>query len=147
MKNEPQIFAIGVEKQAYSNSKTAMGFIQIGKFEERFELVLDYWNADTYLKKWNEALRRLVDHRQPTALLTRMLCPQTCDYLRVWTLYPEGKHVFIHEKIFIYPAKKIKFDSNEHIINLEPRETTTEEGDLISEWKTSLSAIEAALKP
>jgi hypothetical protein len=43
MKGESHIFAIGIEEQVYSNSKIAMGFIQIGKFEERFELTFPPW--------------------------------------------------------------------------------------------------------
>ena len=119
-----------------------MGFIQIGNFEERFEVVLHYWNSDTYLKKWSEALRRLVERRRPVALLTRMLDPQSCDYLRAWTFFPEGDSVFIREQLFVHPAKKVKFDSDEHIVNLKRRETTTK----VSEWKTTLGAIKAALK-
>jgi hypothetical protein len=142
MKGKPQLFAIGIEEQVYSNSKIAMGFIQIGKFEERFELTLDYWNAETYLQKWNEALHKLVEHRQPVALLTRMLDAQSCDYLRAWTFFPEGDSVFIREQLFVHPARKVKFDSDEHIVNLKRRETTTR----VSEWKTTLSAIKAALK-
>jgi hypothetical protein len=123
-----------------------MGFIQIGKFEERFELTLDYWNADTYLLKWNAALRKLVEHRQPVALLTRMLNPQSCDYLRAWALYPEGQTIFIQEQLFIHPNRNVKFNSKEQIINLKPRKSINDCGENISEWKTSLASIQAALK-
>ena len=135
-------FAIGFEDSHVSDGREALGHIRIGEFSERFPVVLGYWDRATYLRHWREALSRLVGGEPRIGLPTRMIPPNSLDHATAWILYREGKRVFVQERIFVGPASRPAFDDHEHLLGIEPRTTSSEDGAPISEWSTNLSSIE-----
>lgn len=118
------------------------GIIKIGSFEESFEIFTDHYTSHDYLRQWNTALSKIVTgEKKIVTLMTSWFPPNLKANLSAWVLYRENDTVYIHEKIYIPDEHEFGLDDNGVVIENEPRETISEEGDQISEWKTSVEEI------
>lgn len=98
-----------------------MGEIIVGDFHERFTCSSEDFTGME--NQWREQLQALVNHAPVVALRH--------DPRFAWIIYREGDACYIQEHLSL--------DGDFAIPRL--RETKTEDGDKISEWKTRLSAI------
>ena len=134
-------FAIWITDQKSDEEQTAIGCIQIDQFVERFQITLNYWDKATFQRKWREAFKRLVLGANTVGLMTWMTSPTVKDYRRAWILYREGHRVFIQDKVLIATGKSPKFDEEEHLVEIPPRNPVNEDGFRVSEWETSLQSL------
>ena len=101
-----------------------LGEITIGDFTERFAC----YPADSREARWREQLQALVDGN-PLALLVH-------DPRFAWVVYREGDICFVQQQ----------FSRDGTFNDLGPRTTVTEDGDPVSEWKTSVADIRRYLQ-
>lgn len=134
-------FAIWITDEKSDEEQTAIGYIQIGQFTERFQITLNYWDKATFQRKWREAVKRLVLGANTVGLMTWMTAPIVKDNRRAWILYREGHRVFIQDKVLIVSSQSPKFDEEEHLVEIPPRNTVNEDGLKISEWETSIQSL------
>lgn len=136
-------FQIGVSDEVDEDG-FPLGIIQIGESTERFTLLSGYWSPEDYLRHWCDALGRLVQGAPAVALVTRMSSPDENGIRQAWVLFRCGQDVYVQERLFV-PDEPVRFDEDEHLVNLEPRQTIGEEGERISEWVTNVAAIQSFL--
>lgn len=134
-------FAIWITDEKSDEEQTAIGCIQIDQFVERFQITLNYWDKGTFQRKWREAVKRLVLGANTVGLMTWMTSPTVKDNRRAWILYREGHRVFIQDKVLIATGKSPKFDEEEHLVEMPPRNTVNEDGFKVSEWETSIQSL------
>jgi hypothetical protein len=96
-----------------------LGQITIGDFTERFAC----FAADSRELKWKEQLQRLVDG-QPVALLVH-------DPRFAWVIYRAGDTCFVQQQ----------FSRDGTFRDLSARTSATDDGQPVSEWRTSVAAI------
>ena len=102
-----------------------LGQITVGSFQERFACSLAF---DGIEERWRQALRSMVAGA-PLAVLPH-------DSRFAWIIYREGRTCFVRQRLSLDGA----FD------DLLPRETISDNGMKVSEWVTTLEAIEDFLQ-
>ena len=103
-----------------------LGEIVVGDFRERFACHL----ADAILgleASWRAELTELADGKRVAVLQHDPRC--------AWIVYREGGECFVQQRLSLDGT----------FGGLMPRVTTTEEGDAVSTWATSLAAIQRFL--
>jgi hypothetical protein len=105
-------------------SGARLGEITIGTFRERFACSSANGSLMHLESQWRNALHALVTG-SPVAVLQH-------DPRFAWIVYREGTECYVQQKLSL--------DGN--FSDVLPRETISSEGDLISEWDTTLVAIE-----
>lgn len=121
------------------------GQIQIGNFEERFEMLLGYWTIDDYKKQWKLGLERILNHNE-SCLVAEIQDPQKAPWLVTWVLYRDGNTIYIQNHTLVKKSdikalkqKSFTFDNYYEYIN--PRGRSEE----VSEWVTDLDSIKKFL--
>ncbi len=140
----PMGFSIGVDGEF--DDGTVAGRIRVGRFTERFELACGYWTPQDYQLKWREALLRLVEGASYACLMTRMSPPGEEAIRMAWVLCRSKDTVFVQQWVWVPYEHPIRFDDDEQVIELEPRATHSEDGEPISEWRTTVEAVKAFLQ-
>ena len=121
------------------NSETIIyGRIKIFDFNERFESDLSYWSKKKYQQHWNESIVRIINGEDASCLITSMRNPKTANFIFWWLLYRVGEDIFIQNQVLLFDHLKVSFNENNPYIHIEERETVTENGIPISEWKVSI---------
>lgn len=122
--------------------QSVLGQIQIGKFRERFMMPIEYWTIEDYEEQWKEGLDRIKVYDQ-SCLITAIQDPKWDPFLEWWALYKEGNTIFVQN--YLFPAEVYqeiigsKLFTRETCYQFIPaRETVTEEGEKVAEWKISL---------
>lgn len=116
-----------------------LGRIVIGDFSERFALAPapPVPTVEGLPAAWRLGLARLLTAEDATAVLRT-------DPMQAWVLYREGSVVHIQQHLLV-PGWEGELDAKGSVVRPPPRETLTEDGDPISEWRTSIDAIRAFL--
>ena len=135
------MFSLAIVEPRSNN--LASGRITIGDFSEQFEVDLSYWQPDQYRQQWAEAARLIVAGDGPAAFITSMRRPETANFITWWPTWREGDRVLIQNQILILDQLEEPFDETDPYRSLGPMEHTSEEGDPISSWETSVGEVEA----
>jgi hypothetical protein len=101
-----------------------LGEITLGTFHERFACSSAKASIIPLESQWRDALQALIGGSPVVALQH--------DSRFAWVVYREGKDCYVQQKLSLHG----NFD------DLLPRETVSSDGDRISEWRTTLAAIE-----
>ena len=117
------------------------GEIRLGDHLEGFRAPLDPWTAADYERHWREAAARLVGG-QPAAFWT-------VPWQSWWVVWPEGGEAVVHEELLLadrieaggYTAEPPAGYAPYELIG--PRESGSEEGESVSDWRVPLAAIRA----
>lgn len=134
-------FSIRVE-----SDDPAVGRIRIGDFVESFDLNCSLWSCADYQRSWSMELQRLVGGSRPVVVLWTWRCPvPSVGTQRGWICFLEGSHVFIQERLFVPDAHDADLDDDGNLI-ARPREEVSEDGSPISQWETTVGAIESFLR-
>jgi hypothetical protein len=120
--------------------KTSCGLITIGEFEERFIVPLNFWNASDYEKHWKNAIKRILINKS-SCLITAMYNPKYANFINWWPLYREHGKVYIQNHILFFKELKQPFDPKNPFTFIPEHERTTEDGEKISEWVTSINDL------
>jgi len=117
-----------------------IGRIRIGEFEDGFAADLTYWRESEYEVYWRDALIAF-ESSDRVALITSIVDPRSAKFIRCWALYRYSETVFCQEQLVFLDQIQEAFDPACPQALVRPRETTNAEGQAISEWRTSMTAI------
>lgn len=127
--------------------KAKFGRITIGSFSERFLSSLNYWSMADYHKHWQAALRRIVDDSRTSCLITSMHDPKKSKYIFWRPMYRIGRTIYVQDQILFLETLPRKFDETNPFVCVRSRQTTSDEGEKISEWSTSVEEVKDYLSP
>ncbi len=117
------------------------GQICIGLFREKFLSDVTYWPRARYEQQWLDAALSIRTSSHG-ALITSICEPSSSDFVRWWALYREGSSVVVQEQICFLDELHDPFEPDRVEAFVRPRMTTSEDGQPISEWVTSVAAVE-----
>lgn len=137
--------SLGTEEFELEDDLVISGTLVIGDFTENFHASLSYWDRDSYLSQWTEGLKRLLRGENYSAVVTTMYDPSTANFIFWWVMYLIGDDVYIQNHVLFLDELDRPFDETDLYNFVPERETQTEEGEPISEWTVSLSAIKDSL--
>lgn len=121
--------------------EVASGVLTIGNHKEAFQSPLSYWNVEKYLSQWKEGLMRLINGNAKSAIVTSMLDPKTANFIFWWVLYIDGDNIHIQNHILFMSDIDKGFDEKKIYNHIPDRETSTDEGEAISEWHITVADI------
>ena len=135
-------------KKVIDQDLLAIGNIKINDFEEDFYASLSYWNINDYIAHWQKSLIRLVDKKKNTCLITSMYNPKQANYIFWWILYLNKTKdlVYIQNHILFLNELKSEFSEKNIYQYIPQRETTTDDGEKISEWIVGINDIKDFIK-
>jgi len=111
-----------------------LGEIQIDDFKERFESDESYWSQEKYEAHWRAASERVAQGLD-AYFITSTPDPKTANFIRGWACYPkEDELVFQEHLLFLDEFEK--FDIEQPYKHMLAYESTSEDGEEISEWRT-----------
>jgi hypothetical protein len=116
-------------------------WIDINDYSERFPAPLTVWNIDQYKQQWERAIARILKGEAITYLITGLRDPWNSDFISLFVLYREGDDVFIQNQIILCEGNEDKIAKMDLLDLVEERETHTEEGEEISEWKVPIDEL------
>lgn len=130
-----------------SGDSAVYGNIAIGTFHEEFYVSTTYWSQSDYISQWIETLQEMVGPRENSkgALISDMYDPAYANFLRCWTLFREGKIIYIHEQIIFLGEIPEEFNIQHIDQYIGNRETETDNGEKTSEWITDAGSIKECL--
>lgn len=125
-----------------TNVFEAPGVITVGEFRETFWMDLSFWTVDEYRRSWHAALRRL-DHAEvvDSCLVASTTDPATANWILCRPLYRRGERVFVQNSLVFLDQLDHEFSADEPWLSISPRRTVNEDGERISEWATTMSAV------
>ena len=114
----------------------ALAKIRIGDFSEDFGVCYFSGGKGSTVEQWRHELQKLCDgakfaaiHHQP---------------LMAWVLYRDGHDVAIQQHLLV-EGWEGKIDESSRIIDVPPLRHTCVDGEKISEWRTTLNAVQQFL--
>lgn len=117
------------------------GRICIGSFEEEFEMVFEYWTPAQYKRQWREGVRRIVDNRPTSCLLTSIGDPTTANFFFWWPIYRVYDRICVQNQMLFLDDLEESFDLSDPYRSVRARETVSEDGSRISEWQTTIADL------
>jgi hypothetical protein len=123
-----------------------VGEICIGTFRERFASSFDYWDEATYERQWHDAAARIAVGDK-SAFITSITDPNTANFIRWWAIYRDGDVVKLQDQICFLDQLSEPFDVAAVDRFVRPRRETTPNGEKISEWTTTASAVRVFTHP
>jgi hypothetical protein len=122
------------------------GKIIIDDFSEGFISPLTYWSKQDYLQSWVFEITKANKISNKAFLATSMYDPQFANFIFGWALYFRNDLVFCQNHILF--LNEISGEFNPLLISsyMHEREIENEEGQKISEWQTTRSAVMSFIK-
>jgi CdiI N-terminal domain len=134
------VFDISFVPSADPVDGASRGEIRIGSFSERFAADLTFWGQARYERQWLEAAGRIVSH-ESAVFVTSVPDPASANFVRWWAMYREGEAVVLQEQICFLEELAGPFDPDRPERFLRERESVSEDGDEVSEWRTTVGAV------
>lgn len=132
------MFAIEIVDRTYPIGR---GRIQLGDFEEAFEISFEYWSPEEYEQQWLNALHRLLTEGGMSALITSVTDPESANFLWWWPAYRDDEVVVFQNAVLLLDDLRESFELSRYEEFIPPREQRTEDGEPISEWHVSTSDV------
>jgi hypothetical protein len=127
---------------------TAAGRIVIGDFTEAFGIPLGFWSELDYRRSWRHAFEVLDgDPHATSCLVTSMTDPGTSNFLVWWPMYRESADVYIQNAIVFLGETAKDLDPAAPWACVTPRRTVDEDGNEVSEWRTSMDSLREFFVP
>jgi hypothetical protein len=124
----------------------AMGCITIGAFSEHFVSDITFWSMEEYSRQWREGLVRICDGHASSCLFTNVGNPEHANYFEGWILYRLGAdEIAIHNRLIFFSLleQPFLFDAKYDVVPAYA--AVGVDGERISEWRTSIGAIQRFL--
>jgi hypothetical protein len=134
------------DELVYEGDRVLSGVLEIGDFKENFYASVSYWDKSKYSKQWKTACERLLDGNLKSDLVTNIYNPSTANFLFWWVLYLSGNNVYIQNHILFLNELDKPFDEGKLYDFVPDRETETEDGESVSEWKIDIHEVSALLE-
>jgi hypothetical protein len=115
--------------------------IDINNFRERFQAPLTVWGVERYKQQWKDAITRILEGEAKDYLVTGFRDPWSSDFISLFALYRKGDEVFVQNQIILCEGNEEQIAIMDLIDLVEERETHTEDGEEISEWKVSIDEL------
>jgi hypothetical protein len=115
--------------------------IDIEGFYERFPAPVEVWDIGRYKQQWRDCIQRVAQGTSKDYLVTAMRDPWSTDFISLFVLYREGEDVFIQNQIVLCEGNEAQISRMEMLDLIEDRETHTDDGEEISEWKVSIGEL------
>ncbi|MGW6534080.1 hypothetical protein [Streptomyces venezuelae] len=80
-----------------------------------------------------------------SCLVTSITDPATADFVFCWPLYRRGTDVYVQNAVVFLGELADAFRPTEPWLSVEPRGTVDEDGNEISEWRTTIDEVRAFL--
>jgi hypothetical protein len=122
------------------------GFIQIDDFRESFSSSSVFWKKQDYETHWREQINIIVSGGTTSCLITSMIDPRSANFIFWWTLYRSDRIVYFQNQILFLSSIVGPFDVEHPERHVRERSVYNEDGEEISEWKTSVEALQAFLQ-
>lgn len=144
-------FSIEVESDrppaALLQESGATGRITVGDFAESFYMDLSYWNIEEYERSWRDSLQVIFDgEERDSCLVVSITNPESSNFIFCWPLYRRGDDVIVQNSIILLNELERDFSALEPWASVRSRLTVDEDGNSISEWRTSVSAVRKYLE-
>ena len=123
------------------NELAIRGRITLGDFSEEFVAPLVFWTVDDYRKQWREAAERILDGHDRSCFVGSMRESLSDGAVFLWTAYRLADNVFFQHKLLLLETVKGKFQTLNPYAQVDERQTETEEGQQISEWRVLVSDV------
>jgi len=114
--------------------------IIIDNFTESLHIPVSYWTIEDYKKSWMMSLKQGIESKGHSALAVSMYEPDFTNFIFTWVMYFDDDVIYVQNKILFLdecseftPARINDF--------ISARETYSEDGMKISEWKTDLNSV------
>lgn len=118
------------------------GRITIGNWSEQFFSPTVFWTKNDYLDNWQSELNKILNGKKSAKLITKMYNPKSMNFFMSWVLYRDKKVIYIQQQAFFLEDMEKPFDLDNFYKQDLIRETHDEDGDKLSEWKTTIFSIE-----
>lgn len=122
-----------------------LGEIRINDYCESFQASLSYWNQSDYMQHWKEALLRICNGEDKSALITSMYDPTSASFISWWPLYLEQDVIYIQNQLLFLEQLDKPFFESKLYDYVDSREIFDEDFQKISEWHVHISDIELCL--
>ncbi len=119
---------------------SAVGRLVIGDWEEEFVSSLFRWSKEDYQDQWLLAIKSLLNGNDKVALITEYLGPEG-GRLWWWPVYRIEETAYFQEQILFFDQLGEPFSMERAFSFVKDRQTTSGDGDSISEWSVNLSEI------
>lgn len=139
------MFKIHFPQSAAHSEKVNMiarGEIVLGGFRENFESCLSFWNRDRYEQQWREGVTHFVMSGTNSCLITSINDPTTSTFFVWWLLYPEGQDCVLQNHLLFLDQLPAPFEISKAYEFVPARQSMSEEGEPISEWRVSKLSLE-----
>ena len=117
------------------------GTIVAGTLREDFESSLSWWSAPSYKRHWREAILRLILGSASTAIITNCTDPHSSNFITWWPGYRIGSDAVFQQQILFVDDLSGSFDPSSPFGHVAERESETEDGIPISEWRVPLDDL------
>lgn len=125
------------------DEKELSGKIEIGDFKENLTIPISFWSISKYISQWKQAVSFILESsaENKSALITQVYNPEHSEYINCWPMYREGETVFVQNRLLL--KEDLGSDLNPEKIEqyIDKREIVDEDGNKISEWKTTISEL------
>lgn len=139
-------FSIELLDEPVSDIESArLGLITIGSYVEHFVAAIDYWDVTYYRRHWKQALTRIVQGSETSALITSMYDPSVANFIYWWPMYRLGDTVRFQNHILFFNELQTSFDPNDPFRFVPERTIVNMDGEHISEWSASIADLESFL--
>ncbi|GAB3545014.1 hypothetical protein J2S53_001111 [Actinopolyspora lacussalsi] len=134
------------EKDDFFGESVYKGRIVAGDLDEYFRSETSWWSKSDYEESWIREIMRLIRGDTDVAvLITKFSPPESANFLQGYALYDFCENVIIQEQMFVIHNLEYVFNPCKPGEFLE-YSSTTEEGEIISEWKTKKEDLRIFVK-
>jgi hypothetical protein len=110
------------------------GEIELDNYRETFLAIIGFWSPLDYSEHWSRSVRRLVETKRESCLITSLHDPQVVEVLHWWLLYPVGDQVIVQNSLLLGRHALSSLDTRDPYRSIPVRSQVSEEGEPISEW-------------
>lgn len=125
---------------------TVVGMIEIGDFRERFQASLSFWSPADYVRSWRAGLEWITGNNTKSCLITSMYDPQNASLIVWWPMYRDGENVWIQNYLLLLEEIEESFAPDDPYPLIPDRVIVDEEGQKLSEWHTTVTAVKHFLE-
>lgn len=135
------------------------GKITIGDYSEIFDMPLNMWTVEDYIRQWKEGIERIKTHDTSCLVTSIRMLETGLPCMVLWKLYKVGQDIFMTYQLLggevfervkggpkpYYLATCYQL-IDERITNQEGK-SIDEDGNVIAEWKMSVDDFFASTLP
>ena len=118
------------------------GFIKIGWYQEKFDVLLNYWSQSEYQEHWKEAVNHLLHVSPKSCLITSIYHANSLAVIKCWLMYHWEGRVYFQNHVATFRNFFSSFDPKNPYALVPDRKTVDGKGEKIPEWSLPLEDLE-----